>query len=284
MVGDSTGNSGVEGISTGGTGSGVEGIANNGNGKDAGVTGSNLDDSGFGVVVFGLLSNFSHTGLTLRTGGDESFGAGVWGDSNVPASVGATPALMGTADDQYAGYFANSSGYSPTLLVENTSSGPYATLMYLDGTSGNCQVDISGDLYCTGSKSAVVAVDNNTRKVALYAVESPENWFEDFGSGQLSNGIATIKLEPTFAQTVNLSVDYHVFLTPNGDSKGLYISRKTATSFEVRESGSGRSTLAFDYRIVARRKGYETIRLADKTKEQAQASSPLMRTAQRAKP
>jgi hypothetical protein len=255
VIGESTDYSGVEGISSGGAE------------KVAGVTGSNLG-GGLGVGVLGLLSNFSDTGQTFRTGGDEAFGAGVWGDSNLPASVGYTPAVMGTADDQYAGYFANSSGYSPTLLVENVSSGPYATLLDLNGGLGNCQVDIAGDLYCTGSKSAVVPVDNNTRKVALYAVESPENWFEDFGSGQLSNGVALVTLEPVFAQTVNLGVDYHVFLTPNGDSKGLYVSRKTATSFEVRESGSGSSTVAFDYRIVARRKGYEAVRLADKTKQQ----------------
>jgi hypothetical protein len=124
---------------------------------------------------------------------------------------------------------------------------------------------VSGDLFCTGSKSAVVPVDGGARKVALYAVESPENWFEDFGSGQLSNGTATVSLEPTFRQTVNTDTDYHVFLTPNGDSRGLYVAQKTATSFEVREQGGGTSSIAFDYRIVARRKGYEEIRLADKT-------------------
>ena len=33
------------------------------------------------------------------------------------------------------------------------------------------------------------------RKVALYSVQSPENWFEDFGSGSLTNGAVTIKLD-----------------------------------------------------------------------------------------
>jgi hypothetical protein len=108
-------------------------------------------------------------------------------------------------------------------------------------------------------------VDGGARKVALYAVEAPENWFEDFGSGQLSNGTATVSLEPTFRQTVNTDTDYHVFLTPSGDSHGLYVAQKTPTSFEVREQGGGTSSIAFDYRIVARRKGYEQIRLADKT-------------------
>jgi hypothetical protein len=50
-------------------------------------------------------------------------------------------------------------------------------------------------------------------------------------------------LEPTFIQTVNTAMDYHVFLTPNGDSRGLYVVAKTATFFEVREQGGGTSDI-----------------------------------------
>jgi hypothetical protein len=39
----------------------------------------------------------------------------------------------------------------------------------------------------------------------------------------------------------------------------------TATGFEVRESGGGTSSLSFDYRIVAKRRGYEAQRLTDVT-------------------
>jgi hypothetical protein len=35
----------------------------------------------------------------------------------------------------------------------------------------------------------------------------------------------------------------------------------------VHELGGGKANVAFDYRIMARRKGYETVRLADKTKQ-----------------
>jgi hypothetical protein len=72
-------------------------------------------------------------------------------------------------------------------------------------------------------------------------------------------------LESTFAQTVNTQ-NYHVFITPNGDCKGLYVSQKTAGGFEVRELGGGTSSIDFDYRIVAERLGFENIRMADKTK------------------
>jgi hypothetical protein len=167
-------------------------------------------------------------------------------------------------------------------MIENNSPSGYDTLRVVgyDGTDssalllnafsnafgGYCTVDVNGNLKCSGTISDVVKLEDGSRKVALHSIESPENWFEDFGSGQLSNGAAVVSLEPTFAQTVNTSVDYHVFLTPKGDSRGLYVTNETATSFEVREQGGGTSSIAFDYRIVAKRKGFENVRLEDKTK------------------
>jgi hypothetical protein len=56
-----------------------------------------------------------------------------------------------------------------------------------------------------------------------------------------------------------------VFVTPKGDCRGLYVTNETDQVFEVRELGSGTSNVAFDYRIIARRRGYEQIRLADVT-------------------
>jgi hypothetical protein len=101
--------------------------------------------------------------------------------------------------------------------------------------------------------------------LTLYGMQSAENWFEDAGSGKLINGSAIVALDPAFASTVNTGVEYHVFLTPNGDCKGLYVSQKSATSFEVHELGGGSSNIAFDYRIMAKRVGYENVRLADVT-------------------
>jgi hypothetical protein len=126
-------------------------------------------------------------------------------------------------------------------------------------------MDTNGNLACTGAKSAVVPVDNGQHHVALYAVEAPQNWFEDFGSGRLASGAATINLDRTFAQTVDSTSDYHVFLTPESDCRGLYVTNKTASGFEVHELGGGQSNVPFAYRIVALRRGYENVRLEDMT-------------------
>jgi len=39
------------------------------------------------------------------------------------------------------------------------------------------------------------------------------------------------------------------------------VTNETNDSFEVRELGGGQSSVAFDYRIVAHRKGYDKTRL-----------------------
>src|SRR5262249_5163737 len=87
----------------------------------------------------------------------------------------------------------------------------------------------------------------------LHCMESPEHWFEDFGTARLKNGRAVVSLDPDFAKVIKRG-DYHVFLTPRGDCRGLGVRRQGGASFEVRELQGGRSSVAFSYRIVGSRK------------------------------
>jgi hypothetical protein len=81
------------------------------------------------------------------------------------------------------------------------------------------------------------------------------------------HGASIVHLDPDYAETVNTSLEYQVFLTPYGDCKGLYVTNRTPNSFEVRELGGGISDLSFGYRIMAVRRNYENVRLADQTAE-----------------
>ena|ERR1022692_1173609 len=161
--------------------------------------------------------------------------------------------------------FSNSviAGYE-TLGVEGFNSSTLA-VFYVSGTGGDCYVDSGGDLNCTGTVTGVAPLDGGKRIVAMSAIESPQNWFEDFGSAQLAGGVAIVTLDPDFIQTVDTEMDYKVFPVPNGDCKGLFVTHKTTTSFEVRELGGGTSSVGFDYRITAVRKNYEKVRFADHT-------------------
>lgn len=230
------------------------------NDTPVGISGNTLLNTGVGIL--GHSGPLSGTGTFFFNNG---FGTGVFADASRVHGVG----LYATADDGFAEIVENNTGIDRSrsaLFVQNNSTTTGALVFQTDsGLNGGCTIDVSGNLLCTGSKSAVVPVNSGQKMVALYAVEAPQNWFEDFGSGQLASGAATVQLGPTYAQTVNTTMEYHVFLTPKGDCRGLYVTNETPTSFEVRELQGGHSSIAFDYRIVAKRKGYEQIRLADKT-------------------
>jgi hypothetical protein len=196
------------------------------------------------------------------------FQAGVWADTNYDGDDSAyyRPALMATADANIAAVLVNNSNVVPGLFVYNAGSGggSTGTVIIAQGTKGTCSFTGDGDTSCSGTlKSTVKATTaDGPGRVETYAVESTENWFEDAGSAQLVNGVAHVNLEPIFGQTVNTDIEYHVFLTPNDDCKGLYATNKTASGFEVHELGGGRSSIPFEYRIMAKRLGHEKERLA----------------------
>jgi hypothetical protein len=101
-------------------------------------------------------------------------------------------------------------------------------------------------------KNAVVPFPDGTQRV-LHCMESPDHWFEDFGTAKLKGGRTIVKLDADFAKVIKRG-HYRAFLTPEGDCRGLYVRGKSAASFEVREVMGGKSSIAFSYRIVGRRR------------------------------
>ena len=232
-----------------------------------GIQGMGTQSAG-SIGVLGALSNsngFSNSYFLLESG--DGLDAGVWADG----ANGQEAALIATSDDLSAGIFYNDSPASSTIVVlNNYSGGPtgnaargIGTVLRAGGPGGTCGINQMGNLACTGQVKAVISTRNGARQLETYAVQSAENWVEDYGSGQLEHGSATIQVEPAFAETVNTGVDFHVFLTPGGDCKGLYVTNKSAGSFEVHELGGGSSSIPFDYKIVAKRNGMESQRLVD---------------------
>jgi hypothetical protein len=267
VYGDSPNGSGLYGQSVGWVGVGGQASATSGV-PAYGVWGNSLSSDGVAIAGFADAT----TGYTIGVYGTDasSTGAGVSGYASSPS--GGTSGVVGqvASPNGTAGVFINLAGQG--LLLQGISGSAYTTVFTLDA-SGN--LNISGNLVVNGTKSSTAKLQDG-REVTLYAVESPENWFEDFGSSELKNGAVWISLESSFAQATNANVPYHVFLTPNGDSNGLYVARKTSTGFEVREHGGGSSAIAFDYRIVARRRGYESLRLAEVNRPQSQVSRQLL--------
>ncbi len=246
---------------------GIFGISNGnffgvvGEGGGAGVYGS----GGYGMLGFGT-SGYGMYGQSVGASilGSEVPLAGVWGDTNTPVSAG----VAGTGQDGVGGIFLNDSptGYYALVAANYSSSGPMFVAENIANHT-NCNIDAGGNLNCTGAKHAVVPIDGGKRKVALSAIESPVNWFEDAGSGHLANGAAVVTLDPDFIQTVNTEMEYNVVLTPYADCKGLYVANRTANSFEVHEIGGGTDSVGFGYRIMALRRRYENVRFEDHTSD-----------------
>lgn len=158
-----------------------------------------------------------------------------------------SPVIQGSGSGLYGGWFSTSASNGIGLVGANGNSSGYA-------------IYSSGNFACSGTKSAVVRTSKGPTE--MYAVESPNNWFEDFGEGKLVNGRCHIELDPMFLETVtiNKSNPIRVFVTLNGDCKGIYVQKGT-NGFDVIELDGGNSNVAFDYRVIAKRKGYEQTRM-----------------------
>jgi hypothetical protein len=109
----------------------------------------------------------------------------------------------------------------------------------------------SGSITGSASPLAVTRGANGARYVA-YGSRMSAPTIEDVGFGTLANGYAQIHLDSTFASTIDPRAPYAVFISPEGENGGLYVTAKSPTSFVVREVHGGRSTLPFSYRVVAR--------------------------------
>ena len=167
--------------------------------------------------------------------------------------------VLGYASNSSTGYAYGGYFYTSTQGT-GLKRGIYASAPTGEGYAGffSGDVRITDSLVVLGSKNAAVKVDNGEYRL-LYSQESTECWFEDFGKGKLVDGKVIIQIDPLFAQTVNTSVEYHVFLTPQDEPLTLAVANQTAASFEVR--GPAGSNIFFSYRVVAKRRGFENFRL-----------------------
>jgi hypothetical protein len=258
--------SGVYGVAQGGVTNGVWG-ENTGNALNAcGVFGlaSRTDTMNVSVGVWGrsqskvdgAIGTFGETNATT------SAGIGVSGRSASPAGIGVKAqggayGVYATASNLHGVYAecGTTQGAGALVGVTNVSTGvafqaransPAVAAGFFVGN-----VSVFGALGVSGGKFAVVkSADGKYR--AMHAVEAPEAWFEDVGKARLSNGSATVTLDPLFAQHIHTD-DYHVFLTTYGVTQGLDVVAQNAGGFVVQERNRGTSSGRFSWRVMAKR-------------------------------
>jgi len=91
--------------------------------------------------------------------------------------------------------------------------------------------------------------------VSLSCPEAPENFFQDYGTGVLQQGMAHITLDPVFAK--NIAVDdqhpLRIFIQLRDDCNGVFVFNENADGFDVKELLGGNSNARFFWTVTANR-------------------------------
>ena len=295
---DSSTGIGVEAISDGTSGGNSAAIYGyQGGSAPAGY----FNGAGTGNAVYAVAVSTSGAGVVA----DDSIGSrGILGDTTDQAVVGfghsgntaavmsAIDAVGGTRLFETRAY--NSGNETPSFIVQAGTANRSGDAVAAYSTD----VEASGDLYVygkiyqncqafptvsttacepvtSGSATTGSAVTRTARgDVEMYGSRQSVPTVEDEGTAQLLNGRAIVRLDPAFARTMAMDRPYRVFVTPKGPSRGVYVTNLTPQGFEVDENPGGRSSLAFDFRIVGSPFGDRSTRLAMVPKKVAQPSAP----------
>jgi hypothetical protein len=246
VYGTSVSGIGVFGYSTGGYG--VYAQSSSGDGLYT------LSDSGSAIAAYSEATSAGATAVyaSLEGSSPGSGTSAVYG-TNADTSTSGSGVYGIQAGDGYGvrGDCDGSDGYG----VYGSSSSGFGVV----GFGAAYALYGIGNFAVTGTKAAVVELSDELR--TFYCTESPECWFEDFGSASLKSGSASVSLDALFAESVETD-DYYVFLSPEGNCNGLYVTNKTGDGFQVKELQGGSSSITFGYRIVALRADVDAPRLA----------------------
>jgi hypothetical protein len=229
---------GVHGISFAGTGvfgegrTGVHGESTN----NIGVEGVVPATSSLNAIAIYGLNNSTYAGPGPGAGGFGVYGLSAKGHG----LVGATAAV----------------GAAAVVGATNGVAGAYAAAFYGPVIVGGAFTVVGGP-----KSAAVPHPDGSHRR--LYCMESPESWFEDFGTGRLEGGCAAVTIDPDFAALVDLR-SYHVFLTQYDEHNDLAVSDRTLNGFHVHAKNPAASG-EFSWRVVAKRKDIAGSRLESVT-------------------
>lgn len=233
----------MRGLNQNSTGTGLLGSGNNLTTVTLNGLGSGLAGNGVALGTYSIGTSISDgIGIVGLGNGMTAFnnvggGAGVIGHGENFGVIGyASTGGAASVNGKWAGYF----DYLP-------SGNGYA---FVGGRTGNVDYGILS----TGVKSTMVQDEQGQNRI-MYCTEAPEVLFQDIGTGRLVNGRVHIDIDPLLARNIYVGPDkpLKVFIQPEGDCKGVYVTNKTAAGFDVVELGGGTSNTSFSYQIIANR-------------------------------
>jgi outer membrane protein OmpA-like peptidoglycan-associated protein len=197
----------------------------------------------------GVVGSGGNTVITVRPTVPTK-GSGVSGTSNNIAVAGFALASTSTNPEleRWAGYFE----YGFRNPVNGFTSTYVQT--YLAGRVDSQGTRVYSGIASTAPKSTIVNDEAGNRRL-LYCTEAPEILFQDFGAGDLKDGIAHVDLESLLTRTIRVDEKHplKVFIQLEGECNGVFVTNKSAKGFDVKELQGGKSNVSFTWQIVASR-------------------------------
>ena len=165
--------------------------------------------------------------------------------------------------------YTNSGNSSAMLYVGSADSGGALILesggkTFFNVNDGNLvysgeNVIIDKNLHVYGSKNRAIKTEHYGTRL-MNAYETADALFGDVGQAEIGeDGKCVVEIDPIFSETVSLDC-YIVFLQAEGRGE-CFVSEKKADCFAV----EGTPGLLFAYEIKAKQKGFESVRLEEKS-------------------
>ena len=205
----------------------------------------------------------SYSQLNVTNAGLGGFQAAIRAFSSrgtVAGNPGYTVGVQGTADTQnqdaigsmgtaYSNSLTKAGGYFDAY----TYPGAAQAFAYVATTVGGIARKITG----TNAVSEIIPTADHGR-IMLTAPESPEYWYQDYGTVQLVNGRARVDLDPILRDIIVVNAEYpvRVFCTPVDmpEFNGVTQMDRTASGFDLVELNGGTHTGTLDYQLIVKPK------------------------------
>ncbi len=239
----------------------------------AATVAANINFSSVWIASYSLVDNssatfnpsaiYSQLNNTNTTMGAGAFKNAIYGYSNrgtTTGNPGYTVGVNGLANSQFedgigvVGRSFCSSGFTIGGYFEgNTYPGVNVGYAYVGGNDGFGATKITG----LGAVAEIIPTANHGR-VTLTCPESPEYWYQDYGSVKLVNGKAHVNLDPILIDVVFIDNKnpIRVFCTPVDMLyfNGVTIVNQTPTGFDLVELNGGKHSGKLDYQLVVKPK------------------------------
>ncbi len=187
------------------------------------------------------IQSYSNRGTTT---GNPGYTTGIYGVANSQNED-----AFGITAVTYCNNATRAGGYFAAFNYAGTSQA-YA---YVGSTVGGTARKIIG----TNSVSEIIPTENHGR-ITLTCPESPEYWYQDYGTVDIINGKAHVDLDPILKDIifVNDSNPIRVFCTPVNllYFNGVTVMNQTSTSFDLVELNGGEHSGKLYYQIIVKPK------------------------------